>query len=211
MGDNMDFRSVFCVAALAASVVLGSSAANSAPVPLYSAFDPPSPIDGITWSVTPSNYLHAAYYTDNLTPQDPTYIDTVLSSWFGLTLTLVSNADGCGTGGLACSNSNHTLNYTGAAANVFGIHVGQAEFAFYYTAPITTLQLVLSGTGDALHGIGISNIRSFCSLSSGCGGDNEGPPPTETPLPAALPLFASVIGGGWLAMRRRRKALKAAV
>jgi hypothetical protein len=197
MGDNMDLRSGFCVVALAASLALGSSAANSAPVPV---FNPPSTIDGITWSVSPSNYLNSAYYHGNITPQDPSDIGTVLSDWFGLNLTLVSFGN-CGAAGVSCTNGDHTLNYTGPAANVFGIHIGQAEFAFYYTAPITTLQLLLSGGG------GLSNIRTFCSLSS-CG-DSINQPPTETPLPAALPLFASVIGAGWLAMRRRRKAHEA--
>ena len=191
------FRSVVSGTAVAAALALSSFAANSAPLTI----DPSNPIDGITWSVTPSDFLHSAYYDGNVTPQSASNIDTVLSGWFNLNLTLVSQADHCGLGGLSCNDEQSTLTYTGPAANVFGIHIGGGEFAFYFTAPITTLALVLSGA------TGISDVRAFCSLSS-CG-DSINQPPTETPLPAALPLFGSVIGAGWLAMRRRRKALQA--
>jgi hypothetical protein len=193
----MDFPFAISIRAACVWLMLSGSAGA-----VTVTIDPPSPINGITWTVTPSDFLHAAYYGANPKPQSSAAIDTLLSGWFGLSLTSVAQADYCGANGLKCTNDKHTLTYDGPAANVFGIHIGKGEFAFYYSQPITELVLTLVGGG------GISNIRTYCSLGD-CTVLKEGG--TPTPLPGALPMFGAVLGGGWLVnrWRKRRKAAEA--
>ena len=95
--------------------------------------DPGSPVDGITWSIVPSaGLLSSAFYNANLTPQDADSVGTVVGGWFGVTLTNVP------TGNID-SLAGNTLVYNGPAANVFAIHIGQAEFAFMYSAAINNI------------------------------------------------------------------------
>jgi hypothetical protein len=73
----------------------------------------------------------------------------------------------------------------------------------------------LNGAPAPITGVIISNLCGsppiFCSVSAATGPVTGSADPATTPLPAALPLFASGLGAlGLLGWRRKRKAQAAA-
>jgi hypothetical protein len=99
-------RMLLIAASVAAGLLL-SSATNASPL---LTLDPSSPIDGKTWTMTPSDFLHSAYYTPNPTPQDSDSVAAFLKTWFSLssTPTAVSQVD-------SYSDGTGTLDYTNSA------------------------------------------------------------------------------------------------
>ena len=107
------------------------------------------------------------------------------------------------------SLTGHTVSVTGTGANIFAIHFGSNELIFEFSALLTSFQLTLGcpqGHSNCEGKHNLSNIIAFDNIptipTSGSGD------PLATPLPAALPLFAS--GGallGFIGWRRKRKAI----
>jgi hypothetical protein len=183
--------------ALGGALALAGALAFAAPAAATTVqLNPGSPVDGINWSINPTaGLLQSAFYNANVTPQDADNIGTIVGGWFGVTLTNVP------TGNID-SLSGQTLTYNGPAGNVFAIHIGQAEFAFLYSAGITNFTFTEDGKG-------LSNLRVYCSLSD-CTPPDNAPPPGQTPVPGAAWLMGSVVGLGLGAAQLRRRRIKAA-
>ncbi len=115
-------------------------------------------------------------------------VESFLATYFGGTINPLSGGD-CGLGGVTCSGSGAT--YSGTASQLFGIHWGGGGPA----QPFLGIEFSVAVTDFTISGFahGVSFIRSYVD-------------PPATPLPAALPLFASGLGViGLLARRRKRK------
>ena len=156
-----------------------------------------NPLAGSAWTVTPG--YTKSWLSDK--PNGPggdfgglgaANFESVLesSAWLNVGLS-AAGGGGCSEGGVSCSGGSGS--YSGPAANVFGVHLGGGAgggyvLAFLYPTAITNF--AISGLPN-----GVSFIRAFNA-------------PTPVPLPAALPLFATIVaGGGLIAWRRNRRKL----
>jgi hypothetical protein len=186
--------------AIALTLAMGASA-QAAPIACGGTFylnpSNPTPVTGISWSITPTADS-AGYYCGNPNPQNASTIADYIKTWFSLsdTPTFVSGDDDLSGG---------TLNYTdNDGFNAVGIHIGQGEFAFIFAEAITNFVFNV-GTNN------LSNVRAYCTLADGCTPDeNPNPAPGPVPLPGAVFLMGSVLAGGFgagaLRRRRNRKA-----
>ena len=123
------------------------------------------------------------------------------------------------TGSVTMSTFIDTTNGTGPNGAYANTGVGTTSAALLL--PPCVRRLVTQPNGrhhQSGHLLGVQCTRSFCQqggsasatidLSVAC---TTCAPPPGVPLPAALPLFASILGGGMLVgAARRRKAAKAA-
>lgn len=177
--------------AAAAGLVLSLSSANATVVAYGQAGFP-------SVTVTPNTFTQGFYSNDSNTDvgnQSPANVTSVLSGWFGQSLTFV----GGGACGASPSYSNNCTAFDNGGGNsnkggisnlmaqVFGVHFGNRFIAFSYSAPVNGFQIL------GLR-FGVSNIYAF-----------NGTP--EVPVPGAIWLMGSaMVGLGFAATRRRRSA-----
>ena len=143
---------------------------------------------------TPSPAVQVKYYNDNITPQSPANIRSVVNAQFGLSglnavgaaVSACDNpASGC-TAGTSGSGSGGVNSYTSAAAyDYLAIHFGKGELLFHWAAPVA------AGTTFTIAGLpkDLSNYRAFIS-------------PVPEPETYAM-LLAGLGMLGWLARRRQ--------
>lgn len=141
----------------------------------------------------PSPAVQVKYYNDNITPQSPANIRSVVNAQFGLSgLNAVGAAvsycdnptSGC-TAGTSGSFSGGVNSYTSAAAyDYLAIHFGKGELLFHWAAPVA------AGTTFTVAGLpkDLSNYRAFIS-------------PVPEPETYAM-LLAGLGMLGWMARRR---------
>jgi hypothetical protein len=131
-------------------------------------------------------------------------VETFLHTYFGGTITQIGGGDCPANCSQSGSGSNNGATYSGVASQLFAIHWGGGSS----DQPFLGIEFSVAVTNFAISGFahGVSFIRSYNGeTTTGGGGDNP------TPLPAALPLFASGLGAlGLLGWRRKRKAQAAA-
>ncbi len=147
-------------------------------------------------------------YNDDFGNFGAAKVKTFVADEFGSvtqTAATLSSSGDCGTAPVTCSSSTtgtgknkktvNSATYSGTAADIFAIHWGgggddQPLLAIEFSSPVTSF--TISGFDH-----GVSFIRAFDSV-------------TSTPLPAALPLFATGLGVmGWFGARRKRKSAAA--
>ena len=143
---------------------------------------------GFTYSPSPAN--NVLYLDEQLTPQNSTYIQSVLESEFGLDSgsliyesacekTVCDDASGFDSNSFT---SNDPFNY-------LAIHFGQGELFFYWANPITSFSI--AGYEDIFtKGGGLSNYRAYSDGLS------------EVPVPAAAWLFGIALLG-LMGLRRK--------
>lgn len=119
-------------------------------------------------SYSPSPAVQVKYYNDNITPQSPANIRSVVNTQFGLSgLSAVGAAvsycdhptSDC-TAGTSAGFSGGVNSYTSAAAyDYLAIHFGKGELLFHWAAPVA------AGTTFTIAGLpkGLSNYRAFIS------------------------------------------------
>jgi hypothetical protein len=114
------------------------------------------------------------------------------------------------TTGASTTNNGTSVNpipNSGSANLIFAYltrELDPARIALGILWDLTTTQTtdIVFGFND--NGSGDDNHDDFMAIAHLVAGGLQ-----ETPIPAALPLFASVIGGGWLFGRRRKRAKSA--
>jgi len=156
-----------------------------------------------TPNLSPSNSWYSNDPHNDIGSQSAADISTFLTG-LGVTGT-IDSVSSMSVGSL----TGHTVSVTGTGANIFAIHFGSNELIFEFSALLTSFQLTLGcpqGHSNCEGKHNLSNIIAFDNIptipTSGSGD------PLATPLPAALPLFAS--GGallGFIGWRRKRKAI----
>lgn len=188
-----NLRSLALLTSVFAVAIFGPVASASAAV-----YTPaPNSLAGNAWTATPG-------YTKSWLSDQPNgpggdfgglgadNLKSVLesSAWLNVGLA-AAGGGGCAEGWVSCSGGS--ASYSGPAANVFAVHLGGGRgggyvLAFLYPTAIT--DFAISNLPN-----GVSFIRAFNV-------------PTPVPLPAALPLFATILaGGGLIAWRRNRRKL----
>jgi len=124
-------------------------------------------------------------------------VQTVLGLSSAPTFVAHQNFDGTVSGG------------TTGNANIFAVHFDSQELLFVFASGIASFSISGLITGGANSGTGdLSNIISFCDLISCTPNITGGPPPGETPVPAALPLFAGGLALFSLLRRRRKQTIE---
>ena len=148
---------------------------------------------GFTYSPSPATTI--LFLNDNVNPQDPDYIKSLIESEFGLLgspLTFVSSCDSASCTNATGLNSNSFT--SDDPFNYLAIHFGGSEMFFYWATAITEFSIanyqgVTSG-GLGGQGGGLSNYRAYSNGLS------------EVPVPAAAWLFGSALLG-LMGLRRR--------
>ena len=166
--------------------VIGASTAANATVVAYG--DPAFP----NVTAAPAGFV-SAYYSDNASSdvgsQSPSNVLSVLSTWFGQSLTFISGgacgaspsyANGCTSYDLGGGNSSKG-GVSSISAQLYGVHFGNRFIAFLYNGPVNGFQI------DGLR-FGVSNIYAFNA-------------PQEVPLPGALWLMGAGLAGLGFARR----------
>ncbi len=120
------------------------------------------------------------------------WLENTLPAGLG-NISLVSQVDSIG-GGL-----NATFNISGAGANVFAVHMGRAEMVFVYNVLVNVFEITVPGGRDGYGGL--SNFRAYNSP-----GKLDNPP--DVPIPGAVLLLLSGIGGLGALGRYRNKSAK---
>ncbi len=149
-----------------------------------------SEVTGADWTVTVGtgiSLVGSFLYTGSTNPAGPT--DQGYNAGSGHLLDWIQNTAGFTDAGLVTDGQVTSMSFTGTDADLFGVHFGCGKSK--------DCELVWLFSGDTTFTVnslkGFSNISAFSDT-------------TATPLPAALPLFASGIGAlGLLGWRRKRK------
>lgn len=173
----------FLVPFAAAPLLLTALSASSATLFTDITLNP-----GFTYSPSPANSV--LYFDGNINPQNPTYIQSVVESEFGLLSGSLSLTSTCDAGG--CSNATGLASNSFTSNNPFNylaIHFGQGELFFYWANPITAFSI--EGYDDIFTGGGgLSNYRAYSNGLS------------AVPVPAAGWLFGSALLG-LMGLRRK--------
>ena len=151
-----------------------------------------------TWSVTVDSgisLVESVLYNDSTTPAGPA--NQGYNAGSGHILDWIVNTAGFTGAGLVTNGQITTTSFTDLTADLFGVHFGCGR-----GGPCELVWLFSGNTTFTVNALnGFSNISAFSDVT-----------PSPTPLPAALPLFASALGVvGLLARRRKQKAALAAV
>jgi hypothetical protein len=188
--ERLVTRSICCtipLVAVAISVILGMSSPAAAVTYTGGAGTQADP----TWSVTVGtgiSLIESVLYTGSTTPAGPA--NQGYTSGSGHILDWVQNTAGFTGAGLVTNGQVTSMSFTGTDADLFAVHFGCGN-----SGPCELVWLFSGDTTFTVNTLnGFSNISAF--------------DPTPTPLPAALPLFASGLGVlGLLGWRRKRSAI----
>lgn len=138
------------------------------------------------------------YYDGNIHNQSVSNILNVVSTQFNLASGVLKPVSSCDNAYGSCTNASdgrggegYSNGFTSDSAyNYLAVHFGQGELLFHWANPIAAnTQFKI----DMPCGIsGISNYRAY-----------DAPPPTPTPIPPAILLFASALIGLALTKHQR--------
>lgn len=181
-----------------AAIILGGTVSaslavvmNPAPEPMVVVSGQPGPQGTFHWWST-SGYIDSWYAVPaniEVGNQSVSNVQSVLQSesWLNASLAFVGGGE-CWTNGVFCIDQLKGGAYLGEPANVFAIHFDNKFLALLYDDPIWLF--LIAGLPNA-----VSNIYAFATIED----------VSAVPLPAALPLFGSVLVGAYLFGRWRRR------
>ena len=188
----------FICRVVTAAITLGGTASASLAVVMNPALEPivvlsgqPGPQGTFHWWAM-SGYVDSWYAVPanvEVGNQSISNVKSVLesASWLNTSLTFVDGGK-CWTNGVLCGGHLKWGVYLGEPANVFAVHFDNKFLALLYEDPISLF--LIAGLPNA-----VSNIYAFATVDD----------VPAVPLPAALPLFGSVLAGAYLFSRWRRR------